>query len=180
MMRRRFLANRAVVLPGLIVSCLLAAGSADASARLLVIVEAQDAAGIFKDLLLPESERRALVWPEGVLIMPDTLPWLDDGSSGLAFELRESSLTSVGHGGLFRLHPGRYEIDTPLVISDGEFVLSLCGGELEVNDDRIIYYRPRSRGEQVRNRRGEYYIVAGLVLATALLLRAARRRARRT
>ncbi len=141
----------------------------------LVVAAAQDTSGGFRVVQLAELGLRALVWPEGMITIPDSLPWYDDGESGLAIALDVADLAGIGAGGRFRPRPGRFELDTPLVLIDGSVYASFTSGSLEIEDGRLTYRRPPAK----RGARGDYYVLAGLVLATAVLLRAVRRRARR-
>ena len=161
-------------------SCLQPALAGGAATRVLVIAAAQDTAGVFRALSLPELGRRALLWPEGILTLAESLPWLDDGDAGLQFTLGDPPLTGIGSGGRFDIRPGRYGLDTPLWLSDGHVALFVTAGTIEVTEDRITYERPPDRAKRPDGKRGEYYILAGLVLATAMLLRAAYRRTRRS
>jgi hypothetical protein len=157
---------------------LFAVGDAAAPARMMVLTGAQDSSGVFQVLELNQLGRRALVWPEGVLTQPGDAPWQENEAGELLFYLSDPGLFGIGSQGRFRFQQGRYDLDTPLLISDGELTVYLSAGILDVGPDRIIYFRPPGASKQKPGRRGEYYVLAGLVLATALLLRAARKRTR--
>lgn len=147
-------------------------GSLEDGAVLLVITAAQDTNRAFGALGADVQARRTLFWPEGLLITPDTMTWRSDGPEDLAFVLRAADLGAFSTGGRFDLHVGRYSLDVPLLLSDGVLTAVLTGGNLVVEPDRILYSRPPVK----RDPRGDYYILAGLILATAILLRAVRRR----
>lgn len=177
MRRQDFAPVKAACLLAMALGGLLAAGPAGGSPyRLLVVTAAQDTSGAFQSVLLPELGRRVLVWDEGVLSLPDSALWLDDHGSGLAFAVHGATLVGVGGGGRFRIQPGRYDLDTPLLLTDGALVAYLSAGKLEVGADRLVYRRPQKR----RDSRGDLFILGGVVLATAVLLRAVRQRTRRS
>jgi len=142
----------------------------------LVIVAARDTTAGFVALPLAASGRRALVWPEGVVVVPDSIPWLEAGQQGLAIPL-SAPLEGAGAGGSLPLAAGRYDLDTPLYLGSGEVTAYLTGGVLEVAADELRYRRARP----ARDPRADYLLLAGLVLATGVLLhQARRRRSRRT
>ncbi|HOX26562.1 MAG TPA: hypothetical protein PLL30_08260 [Candidatus Krumholzibacteria bacterium] len=139
---------------------------------LLVIEAARDTTAGFVALPLPELGRRALAWPDGVVTLPDTTEWLEEGPRGLAFRLESPSLVGVAAGGRFACEPGSYRLDAPLVLADGAVVACLSAGSLDVTGERITYRQPPAR----RDQRGNYLILAGLLIATAVMLRGVRRR----
>jgi hypothetical protein len=149
--------------------------SAATETVLLVIEAARDTTAGFRAQVLPEQGRRALTWPHGVITLPDTMAWLEHGEMGLAFRMRASTLAGVGAGGRFVGEPGRYEIDTPLYLGDDALVACLAAGQLVVSPGFVSYRQPARR----RDQRGDWLIVGGLILATGMLLRLARRRTRR-
>ena len=142
---------------------------------LLVVEAARDTTAGFRAQVLPEQGRRALTWPHGVITLPDTMAWLEHGETGLAFSLHAATLAGVGAGGRFVGEPGRYKLDTPLYLGDNALVACLAAGELEVSPGFVIYRQPVKR----RDQRGDWLLLGGLILATGVLLRAARRRSRR-
>jgi len=168
-------------------SCLLAAvwflilatpvSSPAATETILLVIEAaRDTTAGFRAQVLPEQGRRALTWPHGVITLPDTMAWLEHGETGLAFRLRASTLAGVGAGGRFVGEPGRFEVDTPLYLGDDALVACLAAGQLEISPGFVIYRQPAQR----RDQRGDWLLAGGLILATGVLLRLARRRTRRT
>ncbi|MEZ4389326.1 MAG: hypothetical protein R3D98_17400 [Candidatus Krumholzibacteriia bacterium] len=113
-----------------------------------------------------------LAWPEGLVAVPDTLAWLAEGEADLGFALVADRAVALGAAGVLALEPGRFEIDTPLLLTDGRLSAFLAAGRLEVTADRLIYRQPAARVA----RGGTLLILAGVVVATAVLLRAVRRR----
>jgi hypothetical protein len=162
----------------LAVLCWLIMPAAPASAVgetvLLVVEAARDTTAGFRAQNLPQQGRRALTWPHGVITVADSTAWLEHGEEGLAFRLRTDQLAGVGAGGRFGGEPGRYEIDTPLYLGDTELVACLAAGELEISPGFVIYRQPRER----RDMRGDFLLLGGIILATGVLLRSARRRKR--
>lgn len=158
--------------------CLLVCCSAWAGAEpfVFVVEAARDTSGGFRALALPEVGRRALVWPEGVVTVPDSLPWFEFGAAGLACALQPAALVGIGAGGRFTATAGSYRLDTPLLLTDDRVVAFMTAGWLDVASGGVTYRRPAVR----RDTRGDYAILAGLILATAVLLRAIRRRGGRS
>jgi hypothetical protein len=139
----------------------------------LVIPAARDTSVGFVAVPLPDGGGMVLAWPEGVLVTEEGVAWLPDGPQGLAFDL-DGDLRGAGAGGLFTARPGRFTIDTPLYLAAGGVRAYLQAGELTVSDARLEYRRPRSAHDP----RGDYLLLAGLVVATGILLHLARRRRR--
>jgi hypothetical protein len=169
MIRRR--RHRSVLLIILLVSA--ATGS---TADRLVIEAARDTTQGFVSRDLAGPGRRLLAWPEGVLSVPDTAAWLPDGETGLAFALVSDRAAAAGPAGRLGLRPGRYGIDTPLLLTDGVLSAHLTSGTLEVSEAGEVRYRRPGGGI---GSRGTLLLLAGLGLATVVLLRAVRRRATR-
>ncbi len=154
-----------------------AAAAPDAGAALaperLVIPAARDTSVGFVAVPLPADGGTVLAWPEGVVVTEAGVPWLPDGQQGLAFAL-DGPLRGAGAGGLFTARPGRFTIDTPLYLAAGGVRAYLQSGELIVAADRLEYRRPHAAADP----RGDYLLLAGLVVATGILLHLARRRRR--
>ncbi len=147
---------------------------ARADSLLLIVEAARDTTAGFRAQDLLDLERRALTWPNGVITMPDTMAWLDYENNGLAFRLDGEHLTGVGAAGRFTGQVGSYKIDTPLYLTDGQLVACLAAGRIEVDLDRIVYHPKGKR----RDQRGDLLLLGGIILATTVLLRSARRRTR--
>jgi len=141
----------------------------------LVIGDARDAGRGFVAREQPELERQVLTWPAGVVSTPDSVSWLAEGDDDLAFALIAHRASALGVAGTLPLTPGRYDIDTPILLTDGRLVAFLAAGRLEVRDGSLVYRGPTTpiaRG-------GTLYVLAGVALATVVLLRALYRRPRR-
>lgn len=167
-----------VLVPLLAALLMAATGSVDAKAESLelVIEAARDTTQGFAARDLERQSRRLLAWPEGVVSLPDTVVWRQGGATGLAFQLDGARIAGGSAAGLLQLVPGRYDLDTPVYLGDGTISAMFSAGRLEITPGRILYRRPASRIA----RRGTLFLLAGLVLATGVMLRAARRRTRRS
>lgn len=163
-----------VLLGPLVLIAVAVPGAAREGEILLVVEAARDTAQGFRAQVLPELRRRALTWPDGVITLPDTAVWLEHPDDALAFRLDAARLDGVGAAGRFRARDGDYEIDTPLYLTDGQLVACLTAGRLSVDAGQIVYRAPGHR----RDQRGNLLLLGGIILATAVLLRAARRRSR--
>lgn len=137
----------------------------------LVIPAARDTTLGFVAVTLPDGGGTVLAWPEGLVVAEKDVPWLADGPRGLAFPL-EGPLRGAGAGGVFSIRAGRFSIDTPLYLVAGGVQAYLQAGELTVTAGRVVYRRPAV----ARDPRGDYLLLAGLVVATGILLHLARRR----
>lgn len=170
--------NRAIR-PAIIVlwlACGVSGAWADEADVRLVIDRARDAE---RGFVAREQEllgRRVLAWPAGVVSTPDSLAWLAEAEDGLAFALVADRISATGVAGALPLTEGRYAIDTPIMLTDGRLTAFFAAGRLEVSGG-VVRYRapspPLARG-------GTLYILAGVALATAVLLRALHRRPRRS
>lgn len=145
---------------------------ADGAGIDLVLVGALHSGSDVRELAMSDVARRALIWPHGVVSAPDSVDWRDDGQGGLVITLVDDSLVGLGPEGRFDLSPGRYDLDTPLLLTDGRTTLYLSSGRLDVTGGQLAYSRPVVR----RNPRGDFAIVAGLLVAITVMLRAARRK----
>lgn len=156
-------------------ACGVSGARAEEPAVRLVIDRARDAERGFVAREQGALERRILAWPEGVVSTPDSLAWLAEAEDGLAFALIADRISATGVAGALPLAEGRYTIDTPILLTDGRLSAFFAAGRLEVGGG-VVRYRapapPLARG-------GTLYILAGVALATAVMLRALHRRPRR-
>jgi hypothetical protein len=156
---------------GLLAVLVVTAAAAEAAPRWLVITSARDTTAGFVALTLSGDGRQLLGWPEGLVATDDTVTWHPDDPGALAFALGESP-AGGGAAGRFTLADGRYTIDTPLYLEGGGVTAFLGAGSLEVTADRLTYRRPVAREGPT----GDYLLLAGIVVATGVLLHLARRR----
>jgi len=160
----------------LILASVALASVAGGSPATLVVREAQDTERGFVARDLEDLGRRVLAWPDGLLSVADTAAWMDAGESNLAFALQPATTVAIGADGRLPLQPGNYDIDTPLMLDDGHLVAYFADGRLEITAHEIVYRRPAPRIA----RRGTLLLLAGIAVATGVLLRAVRRRPRRS
>ena len=74
-MKRHF-RSVALLAAGLAILHAMAAPAASHAETILLVVEAaRDTTAGFRAHALPELERRALTWPDGVITLPDTAAW---------------------------------------------------------------------------------------------------------
>jgi len=157
-----------------VLAALLFGGQAGAGQ--LIIQAAQDTTKGFVARDIPEQGRRILAWPEGLVSVPDSAIWKTADQQGLAFDFQREDAVAVGAGGRLPLIPGRYSIDTPMLIDDGALRAYLNRGHLTVDQSSIIY-RQTAPGLA---REGTMLMLAAIGVATAVLLRAVRKRPRRS
>ncbi len=142
----------------------------------LVVAAGRDSTVGFQVVEMPAQGSRILAWDHGTVTVPDSLVPGGDEGADVDFPLTVASLSAVAEGRDFPLEPGRYRLDAPLLLGDGVVVAHFASGELTIQRDRIIYRQPEIR----RNPRGDFLLLGGLALATAILLRLARRRTGRS
>ncbi len=151
-------------------------GPAAPAGWVLIIEGARGADTSFMHNEHARLSRHALLWPEGVVTAPSEVAWRDTGAADLVISLDEAGLEVAATAGRLPLDPGNFDIDTPLAIDDGRVVALLAAGRLVVDGGGLRYRRlPPADGG---GRSGTLLLVAGLGLATAVLLRLARRRVR--
>lgn len=155
---------------------LLVATGATASPEVLIVKAAQDTTQGFVSRDHAPLQLRVLAWPEGLVSLPDTAVWMAGDGTDLVFNLRGAEAVIIGAGGRRDLTPGNFSLDTPVVLDDGRLQAFLARGRLEVSGDAVIYRRP-GRGIA---RGGTLLMLAAIAVATGVLLRAARRRPRRS
>ena len=140
----------------------------------LVLEGAADTTAGYRWHAGPGRRERTLVWPEGVLTVPDTVVCEPFGAEGLAFPV-SPDLAGVGARGALAFRSGRYGIDDPLHLTDGKIAAYLTAGELEIRDERVRYIRPAA--SRSPDARAGFLLLAGMILLVVVSLRFARRRA---
>jgi len=156
--------------PGVVSSVLSAARDGH-----LVVVAAADSTAGFAWVRQPERARRLLVWPAGVLSVPDSLEVSWEGSADLVVPTLAGLRGFSGTRGLAFLG-GSYAIETPLLLDDGRIQLFAAAGELEIGVDRLVY---RSRAPALDGRSSYLFMAAILILSLVLLARVRSRTRRR-
>ena len=150
---------------------------------LLVLSAAQDSTRLFRWEDGPGPGQLSLIWPEGRLIIPATLPLQGDEQGDLGVPL-QAGFAGAGPAGPVPLGEGLMVIDESLTFSDGRLHWTVQEGEMDVRGTRIIYRRPwvgadQAPGAKLRDQRANLLMVAGLLLLIAVLLRRARQKTRR-
>jgi hypothetical protein len=143
----------------------------------LVIESALDPDAGFVERRHDEAARRLLLWDEGAISTPESTTWHEHGASDLAIILDRATVQATAAAGRLALDAGSFELDTPLLLADRTTTALLAGGRLTVDGSRLVYRRSATARVP---RGGTLFMLAGLALATAVLLRAARKRTRRT
>ena len=138
---------------------------------LLVIASARDSTRDFRWVEHPELGRLSLLWDGGALFIPADL---DTGTFGVADLTIPYGADLQGASGGRRLvfTPGRHRIDRPLLLADGRSTLLLTRGTLRIGEGRIDYELRRP----ARSTRGQYLLLAGIVILTVSLMLRLRRR----
>ncbi len=137
---------------------------------LLILTAAPDTAAAFTWLPLAEERRRLLVWEQGVLSIPDTLEVHLQGRDLAVPYL--PGLIGVSHRSGLRFETGHYDIEQPLLLSDGRLQLLAARGKLTIEQGRIVY---EAAGPST-DPRSSYLFVAALLIISFLLLARARSR----
>ena len=138
-----------------------------------LVIEAGFDSTRFRWAPLGEDGRRALVWDGGSLSLEPGVEPERFGREDLVLDYG-ADLAGVGQGRRFLFAPGRYRVDTPLLLADAGFHLTVLRGSLTVDPGGLRYVSdPPPAG-----RRGPYLLLAGLLLATITLMARARSRLR--
>jgi hypothetical protein len=143
----------------------------------LVISGAADTTGHYAWRSGPGPRERSLVWPDGVLTVPQDLPLESFGPHDLAVPTG-SDLAGITDGGALVFGDGLYAISAPLLLSDGSISAYLAAGELEIVGERVRYLPPPP--DQPADSRAGFIMLAGVLLLVVVLLRLARRRSGRS
>ena len=170
-----------------VVLCVLS-GSADVRAQdsadryelgypgYLIISSARDSTSGFTWQSGPAPDGRSLIWETGMLSVPDTLPVEPFAAADLAVPVGPH-LAGGGSQGRLLFRDGDYEIDEPVLLTDGVVSFQTSAGSLEIRGQRIRY-RPPTATDAV-DPRANYLMLAGVLLLVVILLRRARRLTRR-
>ncbi len=140
----------------------------------LVIEAARDTSAGFRWESGPEPGHRSLVWDQGRLVIPDSLPVDHFGKYDLGITCTEN-LSGSGARGQIVLVDGIFPVSEPVVLSDGLLEMKISAGELEFRGASIRYRRAAPRPREFRS---GLLLVAGMTLMIIVLLRRARLNAR--
>jgi hypothetical protein len=136
----------------------------------LVVAAGQDSGSTYTWLPLSDQGRRLLVWEQGVLSIPDSLALRVPGRD---FEVPYlPSLVGVSQQSGLRFEAGDYDIEHPLLLSDGRMRLYASGGRLRIERGSIVYVAAKPSTDP----RASYLFLAALLIISFLLLARARSR----
>lgn len=145
----------------------------------LIIAAARDSTTGYRWLEGPGPGQRSLTWLDGMLTVPDTLPLEPFAQHDLAVPVT-AALAGAGAGGKLQWNDGTYEVSEPLMMTDGTVQLLVSGGELEIRGSRIRYRPPaNSSAKNGNDMRASLLMLSGIILLIAVLMRRARRHARK-
>jgi hypothetical protein len=139
----------------------------------LVIEAARDSSAGFRWESGPGPGHRSLVWDQGRLVLPDSLPVDSLGRHDLGVAITEQ-LAGSGISGQIVLMDGIFPVSEPVVLSDGLLELEISAGELEFRGARIRYRRAEAEPREIRS---GLLMLAGMTLLVIVLLRRARLKA---
>ena len=139
----------------------------------LVIEGAADSSSVFDRTTGTQPGEQALVWDQGRLVQPDSLPLENRGPSDLGVSFT-ADLVGAGASGRLILRDGIFPITEPITLTDGQMKLEVSNGELEVRGARITYRRQTSAREDFKS---GLLLLAGMTLLVIVLLRRARLKA---
>lgn len=139
----------------------------------LVIEGAADSSGTYEYSTGLENDQCSLSWDQGKLTFPASLPLENWGpfDLGVAFA---AEMTGSGASGRLILRDGIYPVTEAITLTDGQMLLEVSSGELEIRGARITY---RRRGTGNADFKSGLLLMAGMTLLVIVLLRRARLKA---
>jgi len=168
-----------LLIPWLLLSWTLSAKADDQSSRqelkhsgYLVLSAARDTTSDYHWSSGPGAERRSLVWSCGVLNIPVNYEIEDFGPFDLAIPCTER-FGGVGKTGRLIMTDGKFEINEPVLLTDGTVFFFAEDGLLEFVASRIRYFPPEVK-EKV-DPRASFMLLGGLLVLIAVLVRRSRR-----
>jgi len=124
----------------------------------------------------PGPDQISLSWRQGMLTVPGSLVLEEYSLADLAVPV-SAKLTGAGASGSLEWRDGTYEINEPVLLSDGQVNLLVSQGQLEVVGSRIRYRPPLSdNGQKPADPRASFIMLAGILLLIGVLLRRARQK----
>lgn len=145
----------------------------------LIISAARDTTAGYRWLEGPGPGQHSLTWLDGMLTVPDSLVLEPFGERDLAVPVT-AALAGAGAGGKLHWTEGTYAISEPLMATDGIVQLLVSGGELEILGTRVRYRPPPATPEKSNtDMRASLLMLSGIILLIAVLMRRARRAARK-
>jgi hypothetical protein len=139
----------------------------------LVIESGRDSSAGFRWEDGPDPGFRSLVWDEGCLTYPDSLPPEDFARTDVGIPF-SGALIGSGASGRLVFKDGVFPVSEPVILSDGRISLEISGGELEIRG-AMVRYRPA----RIDNRefKAGLLMLAGMTVLVLVLLRRARLKA---
>lgn len=142
----------------------------------LIISAARDSSAGFKWLEGPGPHQISMTWLDGMLTLPDSLVLEPFGEFDLAVPV-SAQFSGAGASGKLDWKDGTFAISEPVMITDGAVGLLVSEGELEILGTRIRYRAPEVvKTEKKPDPRASLFMLAGIMLLIAVLLRRARRK----
>ncbi len=140
----------------------------------LIISAARDTSAGFQWIEGPGPQQISLTWLDGMLTVPDSLVIEEFSRFDLAIPVK-AEFSGAGTSGKLEWREGTYDINEPLMITDGVVSLLVDEGELEVLEQRIRYRAPdKSNDDPPVDPRASFIMLGGILLLIGVLLRRAR------
>ncbi|MGD9548277.1 MAG: hypothetical protein AB7V45_12125 [Candidatus Krumholzibacteriia bacterium] len=136
----------------------------------LIIMGARDSSASFQWRDGPAAGQRSLVWPDGQLVLPDTLVPEPYGAFDLGV-IVTGGLAGSGAGGRLDFRDGSFAIDEPLVMTDGTVSLLASAGTLEIRGPQLRYRAPPEMASSPGDPRAGFLLLAGIILLVVVLMR---------
>jgi hypothetical protein len=133
----------------------------------VVIEAARDSVSAFGWETGPGPGLRTLVWDEGRLTIPDSLPVEDFGRRDIGFPCT-ASFAGTGDSGRLVIQDGIFSVSETVLLTDGILQLEVTGGELEIRGAMIRYRRSTSVSREFKS---GLLLLAGMTLMVIVLLR---------
>ncbi len=146
----------------------------------LIISTARDSTAGFQWRRGPGPNQKSLVWDSGQLVCPATVILEPFGADDLGISTT-SQLQGSSGGGALAFRDGRFTVDQPLLLTDGNISLYLAAGELEIRGAQVRYLPPSSEKERnpaLADPMAGFLFLAGIVLLIVVLMRRARLRSK--
>ncbi len=136
----------------------------------LIITAGRDSAASFQWRAGPGPGQRSLVWPDGQLVLPDSLFPEPYGALDLGVGVTRG-LSGSGAGGRLDFRDGSFTIDEPLLLTDGTVSLLASAGTLEIRGAQLRYRPPLAKTSGTSDPRAGFLFLAGIILLVVVLMR---------
>ena len=138
----------------------------------VVIEAARDSVSAFTWQAGPGTGFRSLVWDEGRLTIPESLPVEEIGRRDIGFPCT-AAFGGTGKSGQLVIQDGIFPVSEPVILTDGVLQLEVTGGELEIRGAMIRYRRSAAAPREFKS---GLLLLAGMTLMVIVLLRRFRRK----